>query len=79
MVPPIYGKVRFFTFEMPDILCLYRWKVFKKVIPFHKAKPLIMGNLNRSACILHRLLFFDLKEDPRPSEDGGFFEMLAEA
>lgn len=56
MVPPIYGKVRFFTFEMPDILCLYRWKVFKKVIPFHKAKPLIMGNLNRSACILHRLL-----------------------
>ena len=21
---------------------------------------------------------FDLKEDPRPSEDGGFFEMLAE-
>ncbi|WP_136652597.1 head-tail adaptor protein [Paracoccus aeridis] len=24
-------------------------------------------------------VIFDLKEDPRPSEDGGFFEMLAEA
>jgi len=24
-------------------------------------------------------VIFDLKEDPRPSEDGGFLEMLAEA